>query len=478
LKVLIMGMLKSIINYKPIEKNVGKGNPGPKTLALRADRAAMEQTRLHYPSHASFTPVFFQRFLQESGALMADGHRAAKRRIMKTEFSPEERGQIKEAILEFDPLLRLHLMVRSDDYAGGIGLGFSGGASISYERSGGFENIDPLIAQVELQMKKVLAGDFDPDMEAFKEKKGISGNPGVLLMPVFGEYMPFPDEKAPRAGIAPLLSVNFLGKVKGKALVAVGVGIGGANSRFAMHELDYCVPDDKYEEEAVTYRGKAISRDDGTIIEASFKEYIQSRARARSLYPDQWDILDSEIDRLLSQTGPRYLEIVQEDVIRPSWVVVQSAPFEIKNVERPEIMNGAVLETDKVIGTKLLNTEKIRFAGRRPTSEDVAYNQREDGYALLIDSPAMADMGNNWSLRHYSNAGAIVVALDEIFGMLSSHLNGYFRELDIPVLAVQGSRLRMVVERAGDENLGCTIYANEFSSEGFVALGPIRMPNL
>lgn len=469
-----MGMLRHVKNYKPIEKNVGEGKPGPKTLALRADRAAIEKTRLYYPCHVSFTPKFFQRFLHESKALMADDHTEAERRIMKAGFSPEERKQIKQAILDIDPLLRLHLMIRSDDYAAGIGLGYSGGASISFKKTGGFENVDPLVAQVELQMKKVLAGDFDPDMRAFKEKKGIVGNPGVLLMPVFGEYMPFLGESI--RGIAPLLSVNFLGKVNGKALVSVGAGIGGANSCFAMHELGYGVPDDRFEEEAMSYLGKFISRDDGITMERSLREFISARASARALCPERWDILDAEIDKLLQQTGPRYLEIVQEDVSRPNWVVVQSAPFEAKHVEPPEIEDGKVLNTDKVVGTKVVSAEKIRFAGRKPTPEDVSYNEKEEGYVLIINSPGIGDMGCRWSLVHHSNAGAIVVAVDEIFGMLSSHLNGYFRELDIPVLAVQSSTMRRMMGKIRDKKLRCTVYANEFSAEGFVAFEPLSEP--
>ena len=333
-------------DYKATEKTIGEGKPGLKTLALRADRAAIERSGLYFPSHASFTPKFFQRFLWESGALKANDHYEAQNKVGEGEFSPKEKQEIKEAILSLHPLLRSRLIVRSDDYAAGIGLGHTGPAVINTRYDVEPDELEKLVLLVEEQMKHVLIYDFEPGMCAFKEKKNIHENAGIILMPIFGVVS--------EEGIVPPISINFLGKVDGEALVSIGAGIGGANEKLdTLHGLYDEIPINRILRNRHLTHGK-IAKPNSTWFElGDISDIIRTCMDMNEWVPDLFSTINNMVDELIDEVGPRYLEIVRDDIQSPHWVVVQSAPFEPKIIEKPELGEGySITETDQVVGKK------------------------------------------------------------------------------------------------------------------------------
>jgi hypothetical protein len=52
---------------------------------------------------------------------------------------------------------------------------------------------------------------------------------------------------------------------------------------------------------------------------------------------------------------------------------------------------------------------------------------------------------------------------------IASHLSGFYKELDIPVLAGElDKEFKKSLEKQPNQNIKCTIYANEFTQEGLV----------
>ncbi|MFA5349670.1 MAG: hypothetical protein WC309_04905, partial [Candidatus Paceibacterota bacterium] len=74
-------------------------------------------------------------------------------------------------------------------------------------------------------------------------------------------------------------------------------------------------------------------------------------------------------------------------------------------------------------------------------------------------------------IESFSNAGGIVCIINDIESPVGTHLGGYFRELDIPIITFisSGEKIEERINNAG-ANAEYTLYANEFKKEGFLAI--------
>ena len=454
--------------HDTVEKTIGPGEVGRKTASLRRDRQAIEGSQLFYPPNVAITPGFFGRFLLASGALEAKDEAEAKARLMATDFTDEERQSIESAIVAFPEILRTTLMVRSDDYSRGVGLWHSGAVSTDLENER--RVVRDLVGKVEIQAKLVLASDLGDNVRTFKRIKSLNSNPGVLLMPAFGEVV-----YDSGLHLTPPLSMNYLGGPGvWSSLAGVGVGIGGSNDRFAPKTIGTGIPFGVMEVGWPKSRWNAIKLDTGKIEEINVEGMLMQMGMAFQMFPDTFFDLNKKLIELVGKIGPRYLEIVKDDLQRPIYVVVQSSPVEIRTVETPELSptQEKQMETDKVMGSKVVRSDLVRYGELEPDLDQREFNARNRGYILVvkIGNEHCDAFMERWQLDQFSNAGAIIMQVDEIFHPMGSHVGGVIRELDIPVLAgrVFGPFMATLQQKRVAQ-VESIVYANEFEEQGFLA---------
>lgn len=465
----MVGLLASSFkNRELVQGTIGDGKPGPKTTALRNDRDGIVRAGAIYPDNVAITPHSFKHFLKESGALYAKSYPEAYSKLQQHPFSKSDKQTITDALMAFPEPLRYSLMVRGDDYSVGIGLGHTGTASAI--SSMGFGE---LFSQVCYEIKKVLASDFGPDMIVFKKKMGMKDNSGVLLMPIYGDRDYVGGENGEKL-ICPPLSINYIGKVGGKAIISVGGGIGGANLKVhmpgysSMHKVSREISKEMMEHAISHKMVGGVSELDGELNEAMTQFYPLAAADSLA---ERFMGINAIVDRIASNLGQRYLEIVMDDFLKPLWVVVQSAQVRINQITKPEVPKESLLaDSLDVVGTGLKYTNQILFAGHTPTVMDIGFNRYNENYLLVLDVHMASMINMGWSLSSFSNAGAVVMEIGNAQYKLFSHLGGYFRELGIPVLSAKfDSKIKAQVGEKPYINRKCLVYANEFESEGFVA---------
>ena len=432
----------------PIQKTFGQGAIGPKSAQLLDIKSAAEKAGLHTLPQVSYTPQFFRNFLERSGALGAKTPKDAQECIMNAQFNQEELKDMAESLLFLckdditsRPKLR-SLIVRSDESSAGNGLWKSEVAMDNYDP-------DRLFSHVVYNVKQVLSSDFDPWTQEFKRIKGMDSNPGVLVMPAIGKH--FVD------AVSPIFSCNYMGRINGQWLASL---FNGEASDF---------PD-------------SIVRSDGDGFGTSFGMWAQEKInfgdwyyelkRTNSL--DQLKYLPRAIDKLISETGPRYLELIAGTDAPPKFYVVQSSPLSIESVQPPKY-SCLIGEATEVIGTKVAVSDKIhqmQYWGADPTVENELYNRENRGYILFNPNPIHESFSKEW-LKYFSNAAAMIVG--SRVNLIAKHLGGFIRQLGIPIIQVDDSRANSQLSSLGGNESGkkIIVYADEFhpsGSRGFVAL--------
>ena len=205
-----------------VEITIGSGQSNFKTTTYRAARQLAARANFQHLDNIAITPAFFRHFLEASGALSSKSSKDAQKCISDAYLSTGEISQIKEAVhaLPGTGLNRLCLFVRSDEPWEGSGTGL-GSSYIAIRR--GKSQIS-LINSVVSAIKWALESQFDElgNVAEFKRLKGAVEDFGVLIMPVFANF--YPNGKRPEKVFAPSLSVNFLGKAYGNALMQCSRG--------------------------------------------------------------------------------------------------------------------------------------------------------------------------------------------------------------------------------------------------------------
>ncbi len=441
----------------------GNGQLSPKALSLANDEANIRRADFGFPDKAAFNPNFFSKHLTESGALEAKTLEKANERVMKHQFDAERKEAIIAAAETFYKKGHRLLFSRTDDWD--IGLGLTESAPVRGR------TVAELAESIERQFKKQLCSEFDPNVIAFRERKGTPDHRmGALLMPFYGERTKMSKDGPEHT--TTVFSINYFGKnPEGKALISVGGGLGGANHKYAEH-----------------YIGKEISHE--SLSEAMCKQmhwpdcsggagnynlgvpsdlYASLLLRLNAIRRD----IDSKINSLIGLTGQRYLEIVSNGADDFNWMVVQSAPIEIVNAEKPDYEKKSILmSTEHVIGTNIVKADKIRFKkqGFHPSNEDWEYNKYNRNYLLVVEIPTAGGFRNEWQLQHISNAAAILLVVGGVRQTFFSHLGGYYRELGIPVLAgnIAFNQFRKLAGDNGEHKF--VVHVDEFAPEGFVAV--------
>lgn len=462
--------------HVPLALTIGAGQPGLKTLRLREIRNAAIRAGFHFPDHLSLTPRFFERFLWDCNVREAKNPYDAVQRIMDGHFADDEIDAICRGLRSFRPMLINHMLVRSDEWAGGLGFSHTGPAILPMTMEavlGG--DVNPLIAHITGHIKRILAADYNKEMVLFRQRKGITENSGVILMPLYGEAL--------TGLVAPILSVNAQGVVGRNVNISVGAGFGGANNKHACSEIVPVYEIDHFVSNSLRKIGHkkwdAVSLRGSQVVEDSWEPGMDSVLR---FYPGERSAGKS-IETMLRQLllpCPAYVEFVRTDWVHPHYVLVQYAPFREAYSQAPRVEeNSIVLKSKTTIGTKSAVGDTIHYletAGGTEAHDHYLYNKRNSGYVAVVNARAAALFGENFSPSDFSNSLGIVIIVNEINGPLVSHIGGGWRDLGIPVIAVEcmnAARELLDSLRANPTQARkCTLFADEFHSTGFLAVEP------
>ena len=447
----------------PIQLTIGDGKPGGKTLALRNDADVIGRVGFNFPDNIAFTPQFYHRFLADSGALGARTYREVQQRVYEHNFSSSERSLIREAVQSL-PGRTNGIYVRSDDWPVGTGLWQS------YLASAPPGNDGELVLRVEKALKFVLSSDFLPDVLAFKQKKGLTETVGVLLMPFFGYNIEIKGQTYRSPGVV----ITYIGKVNGRQFSFRSEGLSGLQIIETPFDTVLSKP--------------FLDLSSGRKTNLDIPAELAHRGTLDSEVPETGKSVQQMLNELLNQTGPRYLEIIKDDS-SPEWSIVQSAPFNIPAIERPEVPEDAkVASVKRLFGTGIVRGETIKYNALHipnsypgefgkpiPAIQEIdAFNKQHKDYLLIIQTSTIPDFSGHIELGNFSNASAVLLVVDEMLRGAQGHLGGRFREFGIPILLalddkVNGNWLRSL-RRNTQQNQKFVVYANEFNSDGFIAL--------
>ena len=444
---------------------IGPGAPDRKTQGIIDISAAAKKAGFIIPEYACITPGFFQRFLDDSGACKAATREEATSLILAHSFTRQEIETLRAAAMLFKPHKYGHLLaVRSGDQAEGLGI-WAGGRAYAP-----LKDEKRLFGMVESTAKEILASDFSDDAIAYKEKKGISGNPGVILSPLYGEC--FTSRFGDKMFMTPA-SVNFLGRQNGQGIFSYGPGIGGANdfeSPWLYHEKLSGMDSTRFQ----IQEGKYINMD----------KLLPSRSRANENeynMREAQDAFNKKLSAMMNGGVQRYLEFALDSAVEQSWVLTQAANAKIPALTAPSLDGREILaHASDIIGTDSVQTDKVYVSRYRGDDTLIRFNRENNGYLLVVLTSTIGGdphsqghgtiFDDNYSLRHFSNAGAVVVLCWDIMNKLASHIGAAKRALGIPILAVKTSEMERDIRKWGFEvgrpsDAKCIVYANEFDGD-------------
>ena len=448
-----------------VELTLGAGQPNFKTSAYRAAKPLAASAGFRYLDNIACTPLFFRHFLEKSGALFAKTNEDARKCIRLADFPKQVEAQIKDAVysLPSSGLNRLCLYVRSDEPWEGAGTGL--GSSHIAIRPGRSQKsfIDYILHSIKL----VLESQFDDlgNVAEFKRLKGATEDFGALLMPVFATF--YPNRKDPQRIFAPSLSVNFLGKAYGKALMQCSRGF-FSSSYYGVRDVEYA-------------RGRSFSgidmRDHTTLYGTSaLKPFlpiagleeipIQSIERTYDFRPA--DGLDKRVSKLLETGGNCYFEAVRKDHYPskiPGWALTQYVPVNMSPISFPDVDDASVIQLPcDAIGMAVARTKGVHVLDSTEPQDSIDFNRNNKGHLLLCHVGSL-ELVKELPLSAFSNAGAIIFAYSQREYVVLSHLSGYLRELKVPILLTHDYRAFDVIK----EHDSHIVYANEFTDNGFIA---------
>ena len=453
-----------------IQKTIGSGDVGSKSAALRRDKKAIEGAGLYFPDHVSFTPQFFRRFLDDSGAREGNTFYDSDERLHACEFRSDERDDIRSALYDLAKPYVHVLMARSDDYAAGVGIWKSVPIAVNFH-SVGKEDIpkavEAALPLVEKQFKTILGSDFSKNAKEFKRKKGI-GDIGVMLMPLVGSIF----RAYGRIYASPRACISYLGEINDDAFFSVGAGYDGAN--------EIARPYNYYK--ASTLRAEhffeLVDRKLGRAVNLADSGASDHVDLPRVSDPAAMFLINvvSKIKKLIDMTGPRYLEIAWSHDSCLEGAVVQTAPFEVPKLDGtpPSAVLHPLISTSHVIGTSLANAEKIKYVEGEPSDDDLLFNRDNRDYLLVVKLRYNTEFNNAWGVAAFSNAAGVVLHTEPIANPLCTHLGGGIREIGVPILAGTISDAMLAsLKKQPLQNIKSLVYADEFHPEGprgFVSL--------
>jgi len=371
----------------------GKGEPGPKTLALLEAKDKIEKYCPPFPFLFPLTPAFFQRYLDSCGALKAQSPPEAQRRILAGNFSDSDMREIARAVRHFIMMGCTSIMVRSDDSPIGTGYRYSGTASVASPK-----DEKQLVKIVADEVKKVLASDFSQNALEFNRMKGITGICGVLLMPVYGQVFDkndLPGEKIifPLANITYIGKMHFFSKEPNGHMVSAGSGFEWMTKLHALEDIS--------SKESIKHQlqihfktpGSALDVSTNTLVDYSDIENSHSihQKMKEWLQSDRADMPGAKLSSLVSDAGTSYLEGIVHGNDAERLIIVQYSKFNIPKMERPKdhivkmVINvpHKIMTEDSVIGCGVRRTTETRMCDT--PAENIEYNKSHKGYLLVMN---------------------------------------------------------------------------------------------
>ncbi|VVC00908.1 Uncharacterised protein [uncultured archaeon] len=403
------------------EITIGPGQVNKKTAGIRNIKDKAIQAGFNYPPHAAITPLFFREYLERCGAFDEKNKKPAAS-VANESFNSHEKDGILYA---YHSLPSAWVYIR-DDQPWGESMGLGGSEQAMNEK------------EVIWRVQNVLAGQFSPDVIAFKKLKGLTGDFGILMMPVFADKE---NESAKRMNEEmPNITVNYLGEHQGKSLI------------------QYCHGFFELGRSHVLYSGAASHP-----VLAGF---------------------GTRASKLVEIGGSCSLEAVNSMVDgKDAWTIVQHFPYQIPDISKPQVSEQSVIHwSSRVIGNAVAVTNGFseyqqdtalhREEKRNKHFQELSnYNSAHKGYLFIANVGVLGEF-KFIPLECYSNASAIFAKVRGHgagpYNILT-HMNGLVRALGIPF--VEGYRI-MMNDNAVDRMKSAKqllVYTDEFEKRGFIS---------
>jgi hypothetical protein len=457
----------------------GPGTVGAKSYWLRRATAVVdagkepdEITGISCLPNVALTPgLFAADFLKRTGADHANPESA--KAIMGTPLTPELKDHLGKIFALFP---ELYLIFRSDECtASGVGLWHSGFVL----NDGKAERMN----QAELEIKRILASEYSPDVFAFKLRTGLplAENPGVLVMPVAGHRF---------SDAADMLYTSFIhmnvlsGFFDSDSLIHLGIGLGGANRKGALSSLlsrIYAMQSEFGSSSIHETLQHSKHLMNGEVTDVNEHRLVLTEL-IRLIYGSKWNEIVNELRMGLDSLDAEFKQPMYYELAYAAFYpfLVQAAPANINSVERPEVSEGSImLEVDRnsksrfeqygsrVSGRGVIDAECYVYIDGYDLNLLSEVNKDAKNYVLFLDAPASM-LRERLSFADYSNAAAIVVIDSGPMYSVSSHINGACGDAGIPVILVNQGPLGLTSGEVVKQPL--KVYANDAREEAFVAI--------
>jgi len=427
---------------QPIFRVFGDGQPSLKTQGLVQSRKFSAEVGFRDLDIAAFTQAYFSDFYRRSGLLDFESeiikNPYKKPDINKmlhlgknTPFSMPETEGILQGFNEVrkPDIARNDAYLRSDEPWRGVGTGL-GNSRITKKE------------MLENHVKAVLSSQFLWDAVLFKMMKGLANDHfGLMITNVVRNVRR--RNKYDAVSFSPEVSVNYLGKFNNKAL------------------MQYC-------KGFMDPRGTQTALFEGGIPENG-----------------KFDVSFEGLPAILSKMPEScYLEAIlsKDDFVKGKiWTLVQYWPVEITAFSKPKIDEKSIIfKTGRAIGTvkaatKGVNPDLSIFSGkldglaqtnRRSIDETIEFNSTNKEY-LFAASFFQLEQMREMPVAAFSNCGAMLLHSDANENEASSHLNGFIRELGVPVIIIKDEKKYRSIRRHAEGRLfHC---ADEFKNEGWIS---------
>jgi hypothetical protein len=446
-----------------VEITLGSGQPNAKTRHYRGAKPLAHYSNFIYLDNVALTPAFCRPLIE--GALSAKTNREAQMRIMEAEFPSRERAQIAEAVRELpnEGLNSLCIYVRPCEPWETMGTGLGAG-KLAFRDS---KNPDSFVGSIINSIKYALASQFDElgNVAEFKRIKGVTGDFGILLMPVFASF--YPNEADPRKIFAPSVSVNYMGKAYGNALMQCSRGffpgafVGNSDVAHARAK-SFAKLNRDMSGHTFIYGKSAIKPH---LYEFGCDEFDTEYVERNRFFP--LDGLDKRVSKILD-AGGCYLEAVRKDHYpseKPQWALTQYYPMNLRPIPPPQVDESSIFPLISAsVGMAVAETDKVHLIDTSDVQASIGFNRHNKGYLMLCNL-GWLDYLKRLPLSAFSNAGAIVLGYEQMANAMLSHLSGYLRELGIPILITPEPGKFEELLKHGKY----TVYANDFSDGDFIA---------
>lgn len=433
------------VQFSP--KIIGPGKPGCKTQDLIKFAGLIEsldikeggtKLNLSLPKSAAITPSLCRKFEKGAGCNENDNRASAKEKMLNCKSS-EFDAAIGEAYqFHHERCRSWPFATRSDDF------GATGVLTTSFVWVNTNNTDASQIANIKASTIEVLSSSFSDEAKTMARLFANWGSEGtgVLINPFYGNETEMSFGVTQQVKYGPAFSLAYLAPLEKSDYSVWQVSRGIAMNPAGIQKKVYSTSQEMNLEMAI-----GVSRFDSLVGldsgEGWFPRMVLFRPMfEKTIQATAFEKASRMLNAAMAQIGKRgrlYAELVcegSENIY--DWMVLQMSGMEWANFTHPKIsFDQHEIRTRRVMGFADKTTEGVHFATYMPDFKMREYNATHKNYLLVVDARLLGYFKENWHIRDYGNAGAIVFTTKDIYNPVLSHVGGVVRMLDIPIIVLE-----------------------------------------